>query len=132
MDYYTLLRVFHTCLNRLKFESPQVSRTLLGILADFNNAIIWMVSTRPLIPKSSSHSINHYVTVPRSPITIGITVNIMFHSLFSSQTGSWYLSFFSLSFNFTQWSAVIAKYTIQQVFLLLLIITISSHLAEIR
>ena len=61
-------------------KSPQVSRTLLNILADLNN-VVWMVSTRPLISKSSSPCINPLVTVPRAPITIGITVTFMFYSL---------------------------------------------------
>ena len=30
----------------------KVSRTLLSILADLNNVVVWMVSTRPLISKS--------------------------------------------------------------------------------
>ena len=34
-------------------KTPQVSRTLLSILADLNNAVVWMVSTRPLISKFS-------------------------------------------------------------------------------
>ena len=32
---------------------PQVSRTPLSIMTDFNNAVVWMVSTCPLIFKSS-------------------------------------------------------------------------------
>ena len=43
--------VFHWSLSDSK--SPQVSRTLLSILAVLNNAVVWMVSTRPLISKSS-------------------------------------------------------------------------------
>ena len=43
-------------------KSPQVSRTLLRILADLNNAVVWMVSTRPLIFKSSSPCTNPLVT----------------------------------------------------------------------
>ena len=35
-------------------KSPQVSRNLLSILADLNNAVVWIVSTRPLISKSPS------------------------------------------------------------------------------
>ena len=35
-------------------KSPQAFRTLLNILADLNNAVVWMVSTRPLITMSSS------------------------------------------------------------------------------
>ena len=38
--------------------------TLLNILADLSNARIWMVSTCPLISKSSSPCINPLVTVP--------------------------------------------------------------------
>ena len=37
--------VFHWRLSDSK--SPQISRTLLSILAVFNNAVVWMVSTRP-------------------------------------------------------------------------------------
>ena len=39
------LMVFHWRLSDSK--SPQVSRTLLSILAVFNNVVVWMVSTRP-------------------------------------------------------------------------------------
>ena len=46
------LVVFHWRLNYSK--SPQVSRTLLSILADFNNAVIWLISIFPLISNSSS------------------------------------------------------------------------------
>ena len=63
-------------------KSPQVSRTLLSILADFNNAVVGMVTTRPLISKSSSLCTNPQVTVPRAPITLGIIVTFVFHSFF--------------------------------------------------
>ena len=39
-------------------KSTQVSRTLHSILADLNNAVVWMVSIRPFISKSSSPFIN--------------------------------------------------------------------------
>ena len=61
--------VSYWCLSDSKY--PQVSRTLLGILADLHNAVVWMVSTRPLISKFASPCIKHLVTVPRAPITIG-------------------------------------------------------------
>ena len=70
--------VFHWSLSDSK--SPQVSKTLLSILVDLNNAVDWMVSIRPLISKSSSPCINSMVSVPRAPITIGITVTFMFHN----------------------------------------------------
>ena len=72
--------VFHWSLSDSKY--PQVSRTLLSILAVLNNAVVWMVSARP--PPSESYSpFNHpLVTVPKAPITIGIIVTLMFHSFF--------------------------------------------------
>ena len=72
--------VFHWRLNDSK--SPQVSRTLLNILAVFNNAVVWMVSTCPPTSKSSSSFNNPLVTVPKAPITLGIIVTFMFHSFF--------------------------------------------------
>ena len=60
----------------LEFEWQQVSRTLLSVLADLNNAAVWMVSTRPRISKSSNPFINHSVTVPRVPITNSINVTV--------------------------------------------------------
>ena len=71
---------FHWSLSDSK--SPQVSRTLLSILAVLNNAVVWMVSTRPPTSKSSSPFSNSLVTVPNAPITIGIIVTCMFHSFF--------------------------------------------------
>ena len=79
-------------------RSPQVSRTLLSILADLTNVVVWMVSTRPHIAKSSSPWTNYLLTVPRAPITIGISVTFMFNSWFNSQAKSRYSSL-SLSFN---------------------------------
>ena len=105
--------VFHWSLSDSK--SLQVSRTLLSILAVLINAVVWMVSTRPPTSKSSSPFSNPLVTVPNAPITIGVIVTCMFHSFFSSQAGSRYLSFFSLSFCFILWSAGTAKSTILQV-----------------
>ena len=81
-------------------KSPQVSRTLLSILAVFNNAVVWMVSIRPPTSESSSPFSNPLVTVPNAPITNGITVTFRFHNFFYSLTRSRYLSFFSHSFSF--------------------------------
>ena len=61
----------------LEFEWQQVSSSLQDS-SHLNNALIWMVSTRPLTSKSSSPWINLLVTVPRVPITSGITVTFMF------------------------------------------------------
>ena len=120
--------VFHWNLSDSKF--PQVSRTLLSILAVVNDAVVWMVSTRLTTPKSSSHSSNPLVTVLKAPLTIGIIVTFIFH--FFSLARSRYLSFFSHSFSFILWSAGTAKSTILQVLFFLLINIRSVLLAEIR
>ena len=72
--------VFHWSLSDSK--SPQVSRTLLSILAGINNAVVWMVPTRLPTSKSSSPFNTHLLTVPKAPITIGIIVTFLFHSFF--------------------------------------------------
>ena len=77
-----------------------------------------MASTHPLISKSSIPFTNPLRNVPSALITIGTAVIFMFHGFFSSIARSRYLFFFSLSFNFTQWIAGIAKSTIRQVFFL--------------
>ena len=69
--------VFHWSLSDNK--SPQVPRTLLSILADLKNAVVLMVSTRPLTFKSSRHCTNPLVTAPNASITIAITVTFIFH-----------------------------------------------------
>ena len=123
--------VFHRSLSDSK--SPQVSRTLLSILAVLNNAVVWMVSTRPPTSKSSSPFYNPLLTVPKAPITIGIIVTFMFHSLFNSLARSRFLSFFLHSFSFIQSSAETVKSSILQIlFFFSLIIIRSSLLAEIR
>ena len=81
-------------------KSPQVSRTLLRILAVLSNAIVWIVSTRPPTSKSFMPFNNPLVIM---------------HSFFNSLARLRYLSFFSLSFRFILWSAETAKSTILQI-----------------
>ena len=107
--------VFHWSLSCSKY--PQVSRTLLSILAVLNNAVVWIVSTRPPTSKSSSPFNNPLFTVPKASIRIGIIVIFMFHSFFffNSRKRSRYLSSFSHSFSFILWSAGTANSTILQI-----------------
>ena len=114
-------------------NSPQVSRTRLSILADLNNAVVWILSTCPLISKSSNPFTNFLWFVPSAPTTIGITITFMCDFFFSSLGRSKYLYLFSLSFISPLWSFGTAKPTIRQVlFFLLLIITRSCRLTETR
>ena len=121
--------VFHWSLNDSK--SPQVSRTLLSILAVFSNAVVWMVSSRPPASKSSRLFNSPLVTVPKASITIGTIVTLMFHTFFNSLARSSYLSFFSHSFSFILWSTGTAKSIILQILFFLLIIVRSGLLAKI-
>ena len=93
--------VFHWSLSDSK--SPQVSRTLLSILAVLNNVVVRMVSTRPPTSKSSRPFSNPLVTVPNAPITIGIIVTCMFFQ-FPSKA-----EVFILLFTFFQFYSVVNR-----------------------
>ena len=90
-----------------------------------------MVSSRPLISKSSSPCTNPSVTVPRAPIIIVITVTFMFLSFFNSLARSRYLSLFAF-FQFYPKVNRNDKVHYSAGSLFLLTITRSGHLAEIR
>ena len=66
------------------------------ILADLNNAVVWMVSTRLLIIKSSSLCINFLVSLLRAPITIGKS-SLSYSTVFQYPEKIIYLSFRFLS-----------------------------------
>ena len=78
--------VFHLCLSDRK--SLRVSRTLLSILADLNNTIVWILFTRVLISKSSSPCTSPLVIISSALITTGITVTFMFHSFLVPEQAS--------------------------------------------
>ena len=89
-------------------HASQISGTLLSILADLNNAVVWMVSTCLLISNSSNLLTNSLGIVPSAPITIAIIVSFMLYRFFfSSLARSKYLSLF---FSFVlQWSTSISS-----------------------
>ena len=70
------LMVVHWSLSDSK--TPQVSRTLLSIMADLNNAVTLMVSIHLPISNSTSLLSKPLGTIPTAPLTIGITVTLMF------------------------------------------------------
>ena len=98
-----------------------VSRTLLSIQADFNNALVWMVSIRPLIFDSSTLLSKLLETIQSAPITIYITVGFMSHNFLCFLERSKYLSLFSLTLIFTLRSTGSAKSHIRQVLLIRLL-----------
>ena len=105
----------------LSDKSPQVSRTLLCILA-----VVWIVSTRTPTIKFSSPLSNPLVTVPITPVTIGIIVTYMFHSFFFQfpSKGSLFQFYYVVSRD--------SKVHNFASFLFLLIIIRAGVLAEIR
>ena len=100
--------VFHWSVSGSKF--PQISRTFLSIVPDLNNVLVWMVTSRPPISNSSKP----LDIVAITPVIIGTTVIIMFHSFISSLATSKYLSLFWLSLIFPLWSAETEKVTISR------------------
>ena len=73
-------------------KSYQVSRTLLSIMADLRNTVVWMVSILSLISNCSDPLTNPLGTVPYTETSIGITAIFMFHSFYSSLERSKLLS----------------------------------------
>ena len=124
--------VFHWSLSDSKF--PQVSRTLLSILAILNNSVVWIVSTRPPTSKSSSPFNNPLVTVPNAPITIGIIVTFMFHSFFFQFSSKVevliHLFTFFQFYSVVSWDSKVDNFA-SFLFFFLLIIIRSGLLAEI-
>ena len=124
---------FHWSLSENK--SPQISRTLLSILTDRNNAVVCIVSAFPIIFKSFSPFIIPFRIIPSAWISICPPPSC---SVFCSFKGrSRYLSRYFLGFllffyvNFTLWNTKTVRLTIQQV-LIFMTITRSGRLDEIR
>ena len=82
-------------------KSSQVFMTLLSILANFNNAVVYMVSILPLIYNSASLFYKFLRTVPRAPTIICIIVTFIFHAFFQlSGKIQVFVSFFTFFYLF--------------------------------
>ena len=124
--------VFHWCMTDSK--PPQVFRSLLSIPADLNNAVVWTVSTHPIISKSSSPCTNPLVTITKgAPITIGITVTFMFH-IFSQFPSN--VEVLILLFNLFHFYSVVSRdskvHNSASSYLFCWFFTRSGHLSEMR
>ena len=98
------LMIFHWSLSDSK--SPQVSNTLLSILAVRSNAVILIVSTRSPTSKSPKSFNNPLVTVPRAPVIIGTIFTFMFHCFFQFCSK---VEVFILLFTFFQFYSVVRR-----------------------
>ena len=106
LEFFTLVlpdRLSH------EFEWQQVSSSLQDSsqYSVLNNAVVWMLSTRTPTSKSSSTFDNLLVSVPKTPITIGIIVTCMFHSFFQFPGK---VEVFILLFTFFQSYCVSSRY----------------------
>ena len=111
---------------------PQVSRTFPSILAVLDNAVVWMIFVRPPISKLSSTFTKPLGIVTSAPITIVITVTSMFRSFFQFSSK---VEVLITLFPFFQFYPVVSrngKVHNSEGSLLLLTITRSGRLAEIR
>ena len=102
-------------------------------LTDHNNAVVWIVSTRSLISKSSSTCTKHLMTVQSAPITTGITATFVFHTFFRFSSKV-YVLLFSFRFLSVLPCGLLERkvpYLASSLFLLL-IITWYGRLDEIR
>ena len=91
---------FHWILRDI--ETPQVSKTLLNIQANFCSNLDEIISILPLLSCSSNLFSRFFLNIQREPTMIGITVTFMFHSFFRRLAESWYFSSFSSSVTFTR------------------------------
>ena len=100
------LRVLHVSVSLWSLslrdsKSPQVFRTLLGILAYLNNAAVGMVSILLLIPKSSSLFFQAFEDCSKCTEYNWYHRHPYLHSFFSSLARSKYMFIFLLSYIFT-------------------------------
>ena len=82
----------------LSDKFSQVSRNVLSILDDFDNAMIWMVPIFPPISGPVSLFSSFLPTIPRAPTTFCITVIFMFPN-FYDWTNAWFFSIFLILFS---------------------------------
>ena len=73
-EFFTLVVADDFPLESQWQQVSSIFRTILSILADLNNALVWMVSTRLLISKSFSPCTNPLGSIPSVPITISINI----------------------------------------------------------
>ena len=112
--YFTSWIAFHSRIKWLSSTGVWVtvsllksSGPLLSFLASvFNNLVVWMAPTRPLISNSSSLFTNPLVTIPSTPISTGISVTFMFHSFFQFPHKIQGLIFL---FTFFQFNSVVSR-----------------------
>ena len=82
-------------------KSLQVSKTLLRILADLNNAVVWISLIFCPISNWFSFFFQNFEKRSSAPVTTGITVNFIFGSFSRSLARSKYFSIFPFSFCLT-------------------------------
>ena len=94
--YFQLLKFFYKSFGK----SYEVSRSFLSIVAQFNSAVMGVVSILAQISRSLCIFSNFFETVPEAPTSIGITVSYMYEKfpvLWQDSSSSQYLCFLLFS-----------------------------------
>ena len=91
--YFNLCQFFTPTRTGVFHKSLSQRQSFLNILADFNSAVLWMVTISALIFSSSDLFSRFLSIVPRALNTFGTTVTIIFYS-FSSLARLGYSPFF--------------------------------------
>ena len=119
--------VFHWSLS--DSEPPKISRTLLNILTDLNNAVVWIVSALPSIYNSFKPFTKPYGIVSSAPITISITVTFIFHNFF------WFygkIKIFVSSFVFFDFHSVVGRNRLLLIIIIIIMIIYSLRIFHSR
>ena len=91
-------------------KSPQISRTLLSILAEFSRAVVHMIAILPLISRSTIPLYQTFEDRFKAHQIIGITVIVIFYSFFqSSDKIQVFVYSFVFFFFFSLWFDEVAK-----------------------
>ena len=120
--------VSNCSLSDSSLRRPQISKTLLCILTNLNNALVWIFLLFLCLPAPLSIFWGLLHEHQLQLISPSPSCSIIFNSL----ARSGYLSFFSLSFDFTLWYAWLASSQIVNFSFLLLTVSRSRGLVEIR
>ena len=132
------MKVFHNSVSRWFFhwslsdsKSLQVSRTFLSILVELNKAVVWIVSTCPLILKSSSSFTNSFGSVASASPSRSPSCSIVFRSLAKSRYLSHFFSFLLILLcGLPGWQSPLFRSLF--VVVIVVVITGSGRLVEIR
>ena len=101
-ELFTLVLADGLSLSLSESKFLQISRTLLSILANLNNSVVWMIFSFSLSSKYSRSFSQTLAIIPSTHIAIGNTVTFVFYYLFQSSINVCVLTcLFTFFYHFT-------------------------------